>query len=430
MTAARPVRVHKFGGTSVATADRIRRVVQLVQAEPETARRVVVVSALGGVTDQLLGCIDAALARTGAHCTTIEALRQRHQEVLEALVLPEERTALEAQLNAHWQALTELLDGLYLLRECTPRTRDAIISFGERLSAPLVAAAFRAAGSEAIALEATELIRTDDTFGEANVDFATTNRLIRERFAAIPEDQIVVVTGFIGSTPEGVTTTLGRSGSDYTATILGAALDAELVVIWTDVDGVMSADPRLVPEAFVLPHLSYREAAEMAYFGAKVLHPRTMEPLQAKGIPLRIRNTLNPAAPGTLITAEAPPPPWYVRAVTAIRDVAVLMLEGPGCWVHRDLRDGHSRRWPSIKSTYCWSRRLRASRVSVWACGPPMPRRRWTCSGARSPSNWRPVASGASTLCPNARRFPWWATACATSRDWPDACSRRSGRPT
>ncbi|BBM73522.1 bifunctional aspartate kinase/homoserine dehydrogenase I [Rhodothermus marinus] len=330
MTVARPVRVHKFGGTSVATADRIRRVVQLVQAEPETARRVVVVSALGGVTDQLLGCIDAALARTGAHRTTIEALRQRHQEVLEALVLPEERTALEAQLNAHWQALTELLDGLYLLRECTPRTRDAIISFGERLSAPLVAAAFRAAGSEAIALEATELIRTDDTFGEANVDFVTTNRLIRERFAAIPEDQIVVVTGFIGSTPEGVTTTLGRSGSDYTATILGAALDAELVVIWTDVDGVMSADPRLVPEAFVLPHLSYREAAEMAYFGAKVLHPRTMEPLQAKGIPLRIRNTLNPAAPGTLITAEAPPPPWYVRAVTAIRDVAVLMLEGSG----------------------------------------------------------------------------------------------------
>ncbi len=330
MVQARLVRVHKFGGTSVATADRIRRVVQLVQAEPETIRRVVVVSALGGVTDQLLSCIDAALARTGAHRTTIEVLRQRHREVLEALVPSEERPALDVQLDAHWQALTELLDGLYLLRECTPRTRDAIISFGERLAAPLVAAAFRAAGSPAIALEATELIRTDDTFGEANVNFAVTNRLIRERFAAIPEDQIVVVTGFIGSTEEGVTTTLGRSGSDYTATILGAALEAEQVIIWTDVDGVMSADPRLVPEAFVLPHLSYREAAEMAYFGARVLHPRTMEPLQARKIPLRIRNTLNPEAPGTLITADAPPPPWYVRAVTAIRDIAVLMLEGAG----------------------------------------------------------------------------------------------------
>jgi len=330
MAFARPVRVHKFGGTSVANAERIRKAVSLIQAEPRTVRLVVVVSALGGVTDQLLSCIEAAVARTGTHGAILESLRQRHQEVLEALVASAERPALEAQLQAHWQALTELLDGLYLLRECTPRTRDAIISFGERLSTPLVAAALRAAGTPAIALEATELIRTDDTFGEANVDFETTNRLIQERLAAIPEDHIAVVTGFIGATPEGVTTTLGRSGSDYTATILGGALAAELVVIWTDVDGVLSADPRLVPEAFVLPHLSYREAAEMAYFGAKVLHPRTMRPLQALQIPLRIKNSFNPEAPGTLITAEAPPPPGHVRAITAIRDVTVLMLEGTG----------------------------------------------------------------------------------------------------
>ncbi|MFB3131752.1 MAG: bifunctional aspartate kinase/homoserine dehydrogenase I [Rhodothermales bacterium] len=325
-----PIQVFKFGGTSVATAERIQRVVALVQATEEAARRVVVVSALGGVTDELIRAIDEALARTGAHHDVLEAVRQRHAAVAEALAAPDEREALDATLEACWQDLSELLDGVYLLRECTRRTRDAIVGMGERASAPLVAAAFRAAGEDALALDARRLIRTDATFGAANVLFDETNRLIQERFQELPPDQIAVVTGFIATTERGVTTTLGRSGSDYTATILGGALRAERVIIWTDVDGVLSADPRIVPEAFPLARLSYTEAAEMAYFGANVLHPRTMRPAEVHGIPIVIKNTLNPDAPGTLISTETEATDLRVKAISTIRDVAVVMLEGTG----------------------------------------------------------------------------------------------------
>ncbi len=179
-----------------------------------------------------------------------------------------------------------------------------------------------------MAVDAGPLVRTDDHFGEAGVDFAETHRLIQAHFAEIPEAAIPVVTGFVGSTPRGVTTTLGRSGSDYTATIFAAALGARRCVIWTDVDGVLSADPRLVPEAQPLASLHYREAAELAYFGAKVLHPRTMRPLTEQGIPLLIKNTLNPDAPGTLITDAPDPDAAPVRGVTTVRGVVLLTLEG------------------------------------------------------------------------------------------------------
>ncbi|MFQ5571669.1 MAG: bifunctional aspartate kinase/homoserine dehydrogenase I [Rhodothermales bacterium] len=326
----RPVEIFKFGGTSVASPDRIRRVVELVQGASDAARCVVVVSALGGVTDDLIRAVDDALARTGRHPEMLNAVRRRHEDAVEALAVPEEQAILRSVLEACWQELGELLDGVYLLRECTRRTRDAIMGMGERASAPLVAAAFRAAGSEALALDARTLIRTDATFGEANVQFAETDRLIQERFSGIPDRTIAVVTGFIATTDRGVATTLGRSGSDYTATIVGRALDARQVVIWTDVDGVLSADPRVVREAFPLARLSYREAAEMAYFGAKVLHPRTMRPVEERGIPIRIKNTLNPEAPGTLISTETDQTDLRVKAITTIRDVAVVMLEGAG----------------------------------------------------------------------------------------------------
>ncbi|RMH64853.1 MAG: aspartate kinase, partial [Bacteroidetes bacterium] len=327
---APPVHVFKFGGTSVATAERIRHVVKLVLAEPADVRRVVVVSALGGVTDRLLQAIDEAVQRTERHRIVLEELRKRHAAAVQALVGPEEQEALLVQLAARWRELGELLDGVYLLRECTLRTRDAIIGMGERVSAPIVAAAFRAAGADAVAIEATDLIRTDDGFGEASVDFEVTNAQTRARFADLPAGQIAVVTGFIASTERGVLTTLGRSGSDYTATILAGALQAERVIIWTDVDGVLSADPRLVPEAFPLEQLTYREAAELAYFGAKVLHPRTIRPLLENNIPLRIKNTLNPEAPGTRITVDAGTADGHVKAVTSIRRLAIVILEGTG----------------------------------------------------------------------------------------------------
>ncbi|MEM7789337.1 MAG: bifunctional aspartate kinase/homoserine dehydrogenase I, partial [Bacteroidota bacterium] len=204
------------------------------------------------------------------------------------------------------------------------------IATGERLSAPLVAAAFRAAGHDALALDAADLVRTDDTFGNAAVDFEATRPLARGEVDRLGEATVAVVTGFIGSTEAGVTTTLGRSGSDYTATILAEALGAETCTIWTDVAGVYTADPRLVPEAVPLARLSYREAAELAYFGANVLHPRTMLPAERAGIPISIKSTLDPEAEGTEIGDETDDLDLRVKGISSVRDVAVVMVEGAG----------------------------------------------------------------------------------------------------
>ena len=321
-----PFHVAKFGGTSVGTPERVRRVVELSVAT-EGHRRVVVSSAFGGVTDRLLAAVDAAVGRTGQHRAILDEVRRRHLDALAEVAAPEEQDELARAQNGLFDEIGDLLNGVSLLRECSPRFRDAIVSAGERASVPLVAAAFRSAGHDARAFDATALVRTDDTFGEAAVDFETTGGLVRQALGALPPDAVAVVTGFVASTPEGVTTTLGRSGSDYTATILAGALDAAECVIWTDVDGVLSADPRVVEDAFSLPHLSYQEAAELAHFGAKVLHPRTMRPLSRKGIPLLIKNTLRPEAAGTEIGPSRDAEP-AIRAVTAVRDAALVRVDG------------------------------------------------------------------------------------------------------
>ncbi|WP_412068260.1 bifunctional aspartate kinase/homoserine dehydrogenase I [Rubrivirga sp. IMCC43871] len=325
----RPVHVAKFGGTSVGTPDRVRRVVELsTGAETAGHRRVVVSSAFGGVTDDLLAAIGAAVGRTGEHRDILDRVRRRHAETVDALAAEGERAALHGRLDALFGEVGELLHGVSLLRECSARFRDAIVSAGERGSVPVVAAAFRSAGHAAVALDATAFVRTDDAFGEAAVDFEATRALVRGALAEVPPDAVAVVTGFVASTADGVTTTLGRSGSDYTATILAGALDARECVIWTDVDGVLSADPRLVADAFSLPRLSYAEAAELAHFGAKVLHPRTMRPLSRQGVPLRIKNTLRPESPGTEIGPADPGAEPAIRAVTAIRGAALVRIEG------------------------------------------------------------------------------------------------------
>lgn len=326
-----PIRVYKFGGTSVANAERIQRAATLVLEESaENVRRIVVVSALGGVTDVLVQAIDRALSRDDAYRTAVADIIARHERVASEVATESELPSVRNHLEETWRELEELLDGIYLLRECTPRSRDAILSMGERASVHIMTAAFHSLGHPAATLSAASLITTDDTFGDAGVLFEETNQAIRAAVEALSDETVAVLSGFVGSTKRGVITTLGRSGSDYTATIVGAAVDAEKVIIWTDVDGVLSADPRLVPEAFTLPELTYREAAELAYFGAKVLHPRTMRPLQADGIPLFIRNTLNPSAAGTRISTLSQQRDGHVKAVTAIRNVAIVMLEGTG----------------------------------------------------------------------------------------------------
>lgn len=326
-----PLQVVKFGGTSIGTAHGIQRAVQLVQNRPPELRSVVVVSALGGVTDTLLKLIKKSLAQKEVAQNLVSQLSVAHQRIADELVNDNDKGQLSEYLEELWAELTNLIQGMILVRECTKRTKDAILSIGERASASLIAAVFRVSGEKSQALDARDFILSDDCYGEANVDFdQSTHRIQLHLQDLIDQGVTAVITGFIASAPDGSTTTLGRSGSDYTATIVGSALRASRVIIWTDVDGVLSADPRDVPEAFPLARLSYAEASEMAYFGARVLHPKTMRPVRMLAIPVLIKNSLNPTAPGTLISNESHAVKLKVKAISTIRDVSVIMLEGSG----------------------------------------------------------------------------------------------------
>jgi aspartokinase/homoserine dehydrogenase 1 len=229
--------------------------------------------------------------------------------------------------------LEEILHGVELLKECSPRTMDLVMSFGERLSCALVCGYMRQRGMPAEVVDAREMVVTDEVFGSAAVDFPKSYARIEARLSGV--DGIPVIPGFVGSTEKGVTTTLGRNGSDYTASIIGAGVTADRIDIWTDVDGVLSADPRLVPEAFVIPSLSYEEAMELSYFGAKVIHPYSMIPAVEKGIPIRIKNSLNPSAPGTMISPAAPSGAANskrhpITGIATIEGISLVNIEGGG----------------------------------------------------------------------------------------------------
>jgi aspartokinase/homoserine dehydrogenase 1 len=329
----RKLQVMKFGGTSVGDASCILRSVQIVARAAKEFSVVVVVSAMSGVTNRL---IDAA-HRAGrgdrdAGPALISALEDQHRVALAALV-PNESQRAEA-LRRIGEILAEarrLYEGTALLRELTPRTLDAISSLGERLCAPVFGATLESLGINGVSIEATEVIVTDAFHGGAEPLTQPTREQCAARLRPLLEHaRVPVVTGFIGATSDGVLTTLGRGGSDYSATILGAALDACEIIIWTDVDGVLTADPRLVPEARTIPEISYREAAELAYFGAKVLHPKTLRPVLPAKIPVWIRNSFEPEKLGTKITQEGRKIGGGVKALTAIRDVALIAVGGPG----------------------------------------------------------------------------------------------------
>jgi len=334
----RPLRVMKFGGTSVGDASCIERVVEIIRNAARESDLVVVVSAMSGVTNKL---VEAASQAEAGNCQAVaaifEELRQQHDLAARALIdSTAERSRVERKMTELLQAGDRLCQGTILLGELTPRSRDLISSLGERLSVPLVAAALAGRGVASEAIEATELVVTDECHGAADPCLDLTRERCEARLRPRLRQGIVpVVTGFIGATAEGALTTLGRGGSDYSATILGGVLDADEVIIWTDVDGLQTADPRLVPDACTIPEVSYREAAELAYFGAKVLHPKTLRPVVQCGIPLWIRNTFAPERPGTKITPAGPPSPaglnvGGVKAVTSIRDVAMITVGGPG----------------------------------------------------------------------------------------------------
>src|ERR1700682_82289 len=323
----------KFGGTSVGDATCIARTAQIVAKAARENPCVVVVSAMSGVTNRLIDAArKAATGDSGEGANLTNVLRSQHAAAVETLIQePQERECVMQKLDGVLTEAKRLCDGTALLRELTPRTLDEISSLGERLSAPIVAAAVASLGLRCESVDATELIVTDAFHGGAEPHMERTRQKAQARLRPLLAQGIVpVVTGFIGATADGKLTTLGRGGSDYSATILGAALDASEVIIWTDVDGGLTAAPRVVPEARTIPVISYREAAELAYFGAKVLHPKTLNPVVQAAIPVWIRNSFAPERPGTKITPEGRSIGGGVKALTAIRDVTLISVGGPG----------------------------------------------------------------------------------------------------
>ena len=323
----------KFGGTSVGDASCIKKVINIIRDASRESDIVVVVSAMSGVTNMLIeAAIQSEAGNREAVDTILAELRNRHATAVHVLIHSDtERSRIGERMQKCFEEGERLCKGTMLLRELTPRARDSISSLGERLSAPLIAAVLAESGVVSECIEATELVVTDSYYGGAEPWMDRTRQVCEARLHPLLQQGIVpVVTGFIGATEDGVLTTLGRGGSDYSATILGAALDADEVIIWTDVDGLLTADPRLVPSACTISEISYREAAELAYFGAKVLHPKTLRPVMQGGIPLRIRNTFEPEKPGTKITPTGPANGGGVAALTAIGDAALITIGGPG----------------------------------------------------------------------------------------------------
>lgn len=322
----------KFGGTSVGDVSRLEEVVSITKQFLEQ-QPIIVASAMGGLTNILLDTAQNAVQRkTELVQNALKALRDRHHHIALTMIADEaRRSKLIQEQQSSFEELTQLYYGISMLRELSSRSLDAIASFGEILSCRQIAAIFEENGIPSQFVDARTIIRTDDHFLEANVDFIVSNNAIATALLPIIEKGIVpVVTGFIASTDEGITTTLGRSGSDYTGSIIGAALHSDEVWIWTDVDGVMTADPRVVKNAKVISELTYREAAEMSYFGAKVIHPKTMTPAIEKNIPIRIKNTFNPTYPGTLISHKTSHGSLAVKSVTSIDGLSVVAIEGNG----------------------------------------------------------------------------------------------------
>ncbi len=325
--------VMKFGGTSVGGAERIRGVAEIVAREAVRREVVVVTSAMSGVTDLLVEAANAAAgkerARLGEH---IAKLHDVHADAARGLGLePAAKSKLGDRIAGKLALLEEILHSVYALAELTPRASDLILSFGERLSIELLAAAIAQRGQAAEPVEATHLIVTTNNYTDSrpllDESTATAGPRLRKLLAA---GSVPVVTGFIGASTAGIVTTLGRGGSDYSATILGYCLGAEEVWIWTDVDGVMTADPRIVPAAHTIPALSYSEAAELSYFGAKVLHPLTMVPASIKNIPIVIKNTFNPDGEGTRISDAADANQHPEKAITTMKHLALVTVQGRG----------------------------------------------------------------------------------------------------
>ncbi len=320
------MKILKFGGSSVATPERIKSILEIVK--PRLQEDVALVfSAFGGVTDQLIQLSQFAVAGKAEYKEKLEQLEKRHLDAVRELTNVSTQSSILAQVKIQINELEDVLHGIYLVKERTPRTLDYIMSFGERLSAYIITEAFKDKGLATEYLDARNVIRTDNQFGNAKVNFETTNKLIRDHFKHHADVQII--TGFIATSESGETTTLGRSGSDYTAAIFAGALQATALEVWTDVDGIMTADPRLVKKSFTVPQMSYEEAMELSHFGAKVIFPATMQPAMAHHIPIWVKNTFNPNAVGTLISATSVNGK-LIKGISSMNNISLLNVQGSG----------------------------------------------------------------------------------------------------
>src|SRR5579871_5807636 len=310
--------VMKFGGTSVESKAAIERVAGIVRSRLRQ-RPVVVVSAMGRTTNKLLSIAAAAVAGERERALTeLEALRQAH--------LRESAGLCTGEIEEHFVELSELVRGLAVMGELTTRATDAISAYGERISSIVVAALFQGWGLDAVHLDSRKVIVTDRRHTQAAPLFPETNARLMATVPALAERGVVVMGGFVGATEDGVTSTLGRGGSDYTASIVGAGIGADEIQIWTDVDGMLTADPTILPGGYRVKTCSFAEAAELAYFGAKVLHPATVLPAIEKNIPVRILNSRRPEVEGTLIVAQAPPCADPIRSIACKRNITLVNI--------------------------------------------------------------------------------------------------------
>ncbi|HEY4337167.1 MAG TPA: bifunctional aspartate kinase/homoserine dehydrogenase I [Puia sp.] len=348
------MQVLKFGGSSVANAENIGKVIAIVRQALTRDKTILVVSALGGITDTLISAGTLAAAGDEAYKAKLQEVEQRHLETVKTLIPITRQSSVLSFVKTRCNEIEDICNGVFLLSELSDRTRDKIVSYGEWLSSQIILAGFSALGVDACWADARELIVTDSKFGYAAVDFAATDKKIRQFFGLSPQGPasasapgpaspahqspapassahpLFILPGFIASNGQGITTTLGRGGSDYTAAIVAAAVDATVVEIWTDVSGMMTADPRLVTNTKKIPHISYQEAMELSHFGAKVIYPPTIQPVMAKNIPVWIKNTFAPSDPGTVIELATSKNDGSIRGISSIGRIALLSLEGSG----------------------------------------------------------------------------------------------------
>ncbi|RZJ72829.1 bifunctional aspartate kinase/homoserine dehydrogenase I [Flavobacterium sp.] len=321
--------VLKFGGTSVANADNIKLVCQIVANKSRNEKIAVVVSAFSGVTDLLLSAAKKAASKDESYKEIVAEIEKKHLNAIKDLLPIQSQSALLSHAKRIVNLLETLLDGCFLLGELSPRTADTIIGFGELLSSCIVAETIKQTVAKSEYKDSRELIRTDDKFGKATVDFGRTNILIKAFFDA-SDAEVTILPGFIGSTENGDNTTLGRGGSDYTAAILASGLNSEKVEIWTDVNGMFTANPKIVKQAQPIESISYQEAMELSHFGAKVLYPPTIQPALDKNIPIFIKNTFDPESFGTLISSKPDKSQNPIKGISHIENISLVTLEGSG----------------------------------------------------------------------------------------------------